>query len=54
MEVKAKFIYLNIAIQITCKENDEMDKMFEQFIKKLNDDSKIEDYICYCDGNKLE
>ena len=53
MEIKVKFIYLDRAIQITCKEDDEMDKMYEQFIKELNDDSKIDHYIYYYDGNKL-
>ena len=45
MEIKVKFIYLDRAIQITCKEDDEMDKMYEQFIKELNDDSKIDHYL---------
>ena len=53
MEVKVIFIYLNKTIQFVCKEDDEMDKIFEQFIDKLNDGSKKEHYIYYYDGNKI-
>ena len=53
MEVKVTFNYLNKNYQATCKENDEMNKMYEQFISKLDDDSKITHYIYYYDGNKL-
>lgn len=40
MEVKVTFTYSNRAFQITCKEDDEMDKMFQLFIDKLNDGSE--------------
>jgi len=53
MEIKVIFNYLNKNYPATCKENDEMKKMYEQFISKLDDDSKITHYIYYYDGNKL-
>ena len=53
MEVKVTFTYSNRAFKITCKEDDEMDKMFQQFIDKLNDGSEKEHYIYYYDNKKL-
>ena len=54
MEVKVTFTYSNKAYQITCKEDDAMDKMFQQFIDQLNDGSEKEHYIYYYQGNKLK
>ena len=53
MEVRVTFTYSNRAFQIICKEDDEMDKMFQLFIDKLNDGSEKEHYIYYYDNNKL-
>ena len=53
MEVRVTFTYSNRAFQIICKEDDEMDKMFQLFIDKLNDGSEKENYIYYYENNKL-
>ena len=53
MEVKVTFFYLHKVIEIFCKSNEEMDKMFGKFVNKLGDGSEIEHYIYYYDGKKL-
>ena len=53
MEVKVTFYYLNRPITVLCKNNEEMDKMYGKFISKLKDDSEINHYIYYCEGDKL-
>ena len=56
MEVKVTFLYLNKTIQVLCKSDEELDKMFAKFIAKINedkDDSKLDHYIFYYDGKKL-
>ncbi len=47
------FTYLNRTIQVLCKEDDEMETMFKQFTKKLDDDSEPSHYIFYCENNIL-
>ena len=53
MDVKITFNYLNKTIQVLCKDNEELDKMYEKFTNKLNDGSEITHYIYYYEGNKL-
>jgi len=53
MEVRVTFNYLNRTYQVTCKEDENMNKMHEKFISKIGDDSKVDHYIYYYDGNKL-
>ena len=53
MEVKVTFTYLNKIIQVLCKQEDKMDKMYRGFTNKLNDGSDITHYIYYYNGNKL-
>ena len=52
-DVKVTFFYLNRTIEVFCKSNEEMDKMFGKFISKLGDDSELNQYIFYYEGNKL-
>jgi hypothetical protein len=53
MEVKVIFTYLNRTIQIFCKEDEQMEAMFKEFTKKLDDDSEPNHYIYYCENNIL-
>ena len=53
MEVKVTFYYLNRTIPVQCKEDEEMKKMYEKFVGKLKDDSEVNHYIFWFEGNKL-
>ena len=53
MEVKVKFSYLSNTIEIICKDNEDINKMYEKFTNELKDDSKPTHYIYYYKGNKL-
>ena len=53
MEVKVTFFYLNRTIEIYCKADEEMDKMYGKFVSKLSDDSEVDHYIYYYGNFKL-
>ena len=53
MEVKVKFSYLSNTIEVICKDNEDINKMYEKFTNELKDDSKPTHYIYYYKGNKL-
>ena len=53
MEVKAKFMYLSTIIEVLCRDDEDINKMYEKFVNELKDDSKPTHYIYYCNGNKL-
>ena len=53
MEIKVTFSYLNRIIQVLCKDDEDINKMFEKFVSKLNDGSEASHYIYFYDGNKL-
>ena len=53
MEVKVTFYYLNRTIEVLCKSNEEMDKMYGKFVSKLGDDSEVDHYIFYYETHKL-
>ena len=53
MEVKITFTYLNKTITALCKDELEINKMYELFTNKLNDGSEPSHYYYYCNGNKL-
>ena len=54
MEVRVIFTFSNRSITALCKEEEKMDEMYQKFINKLDDDSKVEHYIYYYEGNKLD
>ena len=54
MEIQVRFTYLNQIKLVTCKDNEDKSKMFEQFTNQLDDDSKPTHYIYYHEGNKLD
>ena len=54
MEIKVTFVYDTKTIQVTSSSEDEMTKLFEKFIIKVNASSKINDYIFYYEGNILD
>ena len=53
MEVKATFTYLNKTIQVLCKDDEDINKMYEKFAAKLSDGSEASHYIYYYNGYKL-
>ena len=53
MEVRVTFFYLDRAIEVLCKSDEEMKDMFRKFVSKLNDESEINHYIFYHGGKKL-
>ena len=53
MDINASFAYLNKIIQVQCKDDEEINKMYQKFATKLNDGSEAAHYIYYYDGNKL-
>ena len=53
MEVKITFSYINRSIEVFCKADEELDKMYGKFVNKLGDDSQVNHYIFYYQGNKL-
>ena len=53
MEVKVRFTYLTKIIEVTCKDDEDINKMFAKFVKELKDDSQPTHYIYYYEGNKL-
>ena len=53
MQVKTTFNYLNKSIQVLCKDDEEINKMYEKFANKLSDGSEASHYIYYYNGNKL-
>ena len=54
MEIKVTFVYDTKTIKVTSSPEDEMTKLFEKFIIKVNASSKINDYIFYYEGNILD
>ena len=52
-KIKVTFYYHNRAIEVFCKEDDEMDKLYGLFVSKLNDESEVNHYIFYFENNKL-
>ena len=54
MEVKATFIYKDRTINIQCSSGDEVSKLFQSFINKLEIQGKITDYTFIYNGNELE
>ena len=53
MEVRVTFFYLDRTIEVLCKSDEEIDKVFDRFVSKLNDDSEKSHYIFYHGGKKL-
>ena len=53
MDINASFAYLNKIIQVQCKDDEDINKMYQKFATKLNDGSEAAHYIYYYDGNKL-
>ena len=53
MDINASFAYLNKIIQVQCKDDEDINKMYQKFATKLNDGSEATHYIYYYDGNKL-
>jgi hypothetical protein len=53
MEVKATFSYLTKSIQVKCKDDELIQKMFESFASELKDGSEWNHYIYYYEGKKL-
>ena len=45
MEVKATFTYLNKTIQVLCKDDEDINKMYEKFAAKLSDGSEASHFI---------
>ena len=53
MDINVSFAYLNKIIQVQCKDDEDINKMYQKFATKLNDGSEAAHYIYYYDGNKL-
>ena len=53
MEIKVNFIYKEKLIQILCKSDEEMVKVFGKFVSKLNPGASINDYEYYSNRNEI-
>ena len=53
MEVKVIFIYETKTFLFTCSTNEEMEKMFQKFVSKLNPEANTNDFEYYYEGNEL-
>ena len=54
MEIKATFIYESKSILILSSEQEEISKMFQKFISKINPNSNIDEYSFFYEGNRLD
>lgn len=54
MEIKATFIYESKSILILSSEKEEISKMFQKFISKINPNSNIDEYSFFYEGNRLD
>lgn len=53
-QVRVIFVYETKTIQVLCSYKEEIKKMFQKFINKVNPESKINEYSFYYEGIKLE
>ena len=53
-QVRVIFVYETKTIQVLCSCKEEIKKMFQKFINKVNPESKINEYSFYYEGIKLE
>ena len=54
MEIKVEFIYEDKTYDIVCLAKDELKSMFDKFIKELNNESQVDEYSFYYEGQKLK
>jgi len=54
MKVNVDFIYENKKYSVSCSSKDRLNTMFEKFIKKLNNESQIEEYFFISMMKKLK
>lgn len=53
MDIKAIFIYQKKTIEVSCSSKEEMVSLFNKFIKQVNPESNINNYIFYYEGKEL-
>ena len=54
MKVNVDFIYENKKYSVSCSSKDRLNTMFEKFIKKLNNESQIEEYFFYFNDEEVK
>ena len=54
MEVKIEFIYEDKTYDVVCSAKEDLNSMFKKFIKMLNNESQVEEYSFYYEGQKLK